>query len=832
MSVLGRLGGPRGLAGLRTVVRHSARAQALAAFRRLPVDPTLVVWESFAGNGMLCNPEALFRAVRADDRFAHLRHTWVLDDPAGHPSVTAELADDDRSRVVVRRSAAYFRALSTAGYLVNNATFPAEFGKRPGQTYLNTWHGTPWKRMGHDLPDGALPAANVVRNFLQADYLLSASPYMTEQLYAAAYKMRGILPGRVIEEGYPRMDRQVLDRAAARVELAARGLVLPPGRVVLYAPTWRGSSFQQPQDDSARVEEHVRRLRERLGPGWTVLAKVHQVVYDAARRRPQLQVGLVDNDLPTNLVLAACDVLVADYSSLIIDFLALDRPVVLHAADRADYETTRGLYQPAPGEPGPVHADIDRVADAVAAVGTGGPDDPERTHREARARWRERLCPYDDGGAGRRVVDVVFGGERSGRRLVDLRDERRRILIYVGELAPNGMTSSALNLLRALDHDRYDVTALVPAAPRADGIAGVGALDSRVRTLIRVGGSNESALALAARQLVQRRGVRRGRPAPPLGSVFRAEWERCLGQARFDSVIDFIGYGPFWDLLLLQGGAPHTAVWLHNDMLADSLREVGGRRPLRRPLEAVFSTYRLFDSLVSVSPALCRVNREHLSGYAPADRFTYATNVVDAARVMALADQEPDWRPPVAPAGTRTFVALGRLSSAKNFPRLVSAFAAVRAEDPATRLIILGEGPDRGAIEALVARLGVGDAVHLPGHQANPFPILAACDCLVMSSDHEGQPMVILEALALGLPVVTTGFASVASALPAGQGLVVPLSVDGVADGMRAYLRGEVPAPTFDARAYDRAAVEQFLAAAGLAQRGPNPCGGDGVPGA
>ena len=64
--------------------------------------------------------------------------------------------------------------------------------------------------------------------------------------------------------------------------------------------------------------------------------------------------------------------------------------------------------------------------------------------------------------------------------------------------------------------------------------------------------------------------------------------------------------------------------------------------------------------------------------------------------------------------------------------------------------------------------------------------------------------MVILEALVLGLPVVTTRFASVDSALPAGEGLVVERSVEGVAEGMRAFLRGEVSPPQFDAEAYNR----------------------------
>lgn len=810
--------GPATRGGVPASVRAAARAQALATFRRLPVDPTLVVWESFAGNGMLCNPEALYHAVREDQRFARLTHVWVLDDPDRHPAVVAQLAQDARTRVVTRRSLAYFRALATAGFLVNNATFPAEFAKRTGQTYLNTWHGTPWKHMGYDVPGGALPAANIVRNFLQADYLLSASPYMTEQLYAAAYKMRGILPGRVLEEGHPRMDRQMPDRESARAELAARGQALATDRVVLYAPTWRGGSFHDPRDDSALVGRHVRRLRELLGPAWTVLLKVHQAVYGPAQAQPGLGDLLVDNDIPANLVLAACDVLVADYSSLIVDFLALDRPVVLHAPDRDEYRATRGLYQPAPGDPGPVHADIALVAESVAAAGTGGPDDPQRSHAQARARWREVLCPHDDGRASQRVADVVFGGRREGHRLVDLPDSRRRMLIYVGELAPNGMTSSALNLLRALDHERYDVTALFPFPSQAERVAGVGSLDPRVRALARLGGGNESLLGAAARQVVQRRGVSRRRGAAPLASAMRDEWERCLGQARFDTVVDFIGYSPFWDLLLLQGRARHTAVWLHNDMVADSLREVGGRQPLRRSLRAVFSTYRFFDSLVSVSPALRDVNRARLAGYAPAQRFTCATNVVDAESIRARAAEEPAWRPPAAPAGTRTFVGMGRLSSAKNFPRLISAFAQVHAEHPATALVILGEGPDRGAIERHIDQRGLRDAVHLAGQQPNPFPIVAAADCFVMSSDHEGQPMVLLEALVLGLPVVTTRFASVDSALPTGAGLVVPRTVEGVAEGMAAFLRGEVPRARFDPEGYNRSALRQFLAATGLDQ--------------
>jgi glycosyltransferase involved in cell wall biosynthesis len=106
---------------------------------------------------------------------------------------------------------------------------------------------------------------------------------------------------------------------------------------------------------------------------------------------------------------------------------------------------------------------------------------------------------------------------------------------------------------------------------------------------------------------------------------------------------------------------------------------------------------------------------------------------------------------------------------------------------------------------------------------------MAHADCFVLSSDYEGQPMVILEAMVLGLPIVTTDFASVRGALPDGYGRIVPMSVDGVAEGMRAFLAGQIrtafdgtafdgttfDGTAFDGRAWNESAVQQFYDAIG-----------------
>jgi glycosyltransferase involved in cell wall biosynthesis len=125
-------------------------------------------------------------------------------------------------------------------------------------------------------------------------------------------------------------------------------------------------------------------------------------------------------------------------------------------------------------------------------------------------------------------------------------------------------------------------------------------------------------------------------------------------------------------------------------------------------------------------------------------------NPVDVERIRAQAALEPS---PLAGPGPHV-VAAGRLGHQKGFDMLLDAFASARARGVDGRLTILGEGPDRAALEGRAARLGIGDVVRFAGFVANPFAYLAAADLFVLSSRYEGLPNVVLEALACGCPVV------------------------------------------------------------------------------
>lgn len=851
-----------------TVVRFEWHA----FWRSRPIRQDTVIYEAFFGKGMVCNPEAIFRELLAAPDLKQLRHVWVLSDLGEYRDAVREFTGNPNVLFIKRESLAYYRWLATAKYLINNHTFPPQFSKRPGQVYVNTWHGTPLKRLGYDI---AKPLSTHVgiRNFISADYLVSSNEFSTRQMYESAFRLRGIYRGRVIQEGTPRIDRQYASATEAtqlRAQLRDRDVAIDDDRkVILYAPTWKGRTFSNATNDVAELADRVRQLSEQIDTDrWRVLLRVHQHVYRYAVEDPQLRNILVPNDIPANVALAVTDVLVTDYSSIFYDFLATGRPVLFYVPDLADYTDYRGLYVPPEEWPGPVTDSVAQLAEHVNNLGSGGELDIIDTYAAQYAKAAAEYCSLEDGTASSRVVDVVFRGKTEGYDIRELTDERESILVQLGTLRTNGITTSTLNLLDNIDYDRFDVSVTYPVRRRdSDWRKNESLINPRARLFPRTGGVNGS----KRHTLGRRRLLSRGIDAPLVNldlqrRVFGDEWNRVFGDAKFDYAVDFSGYHPFWAFLLLQADAKSRSIWMHNDMIGDRMRTVDGKRPFERSLGAVFSMYRLFDRLVSVSPTLAEVNRGNLGDAAGSAEFVSAVNTINVERITTMAaadvlaefdaaaeaareaaeqkaasaaleqaDDEPSvdqraaeraeaeqkrverrallQRVALPEPGVRTFVAVGRLSPEKNHARLVRAFAQVHKTHPDTRLIIVGGGPLRTDLERQIAELGMDEAIVLAGRQSNPYAIMTKADFFVQSSDYEGQPMVILEARLLGLPVVSTDFSSVRGSLPDGVGLVVPRSDEGVADGMVRLLAGEVPNPRFDHAEYNRDAVEQFYRA-------------------
>jgi glycosyltransferase involved in cell wall biosynthesis len=163
-------------------------------------------------------------------------------------------------------------------------------------------------------------------------------------------------------------------------------------------------------------------------------------------------------------------------------------------------------------------------------------------------------------------------------------------------------------------------------------------------------------------------------------------------------------------------------------------------------------TYRQADAIVACSHGVAS-DTARVSGV-PLERITVIYNPVFTPDLHAKAEAavEHPWFAPDAPP---LILGVGRLAEQKDFFTLLRAFALVRQRRLA-RLLIVGEGPDRPALEVLAQTLGIHDDVALPGFATNPYAYMRQASLFVLSSRFEGLPAVLIEALAVGVPIVST----------------------------------------------------------------------------
>ena len=159
-----------------------------------------ILYEAFGGRGMICNPYALFLYLLEKEEYQDYTHIWVLEDFEDNRKQIEKYEQYPNVRFVKYKSKEYCKELATVKYLVNNVSFPSYFLKREGQVLIDTWHGTPLKNMGFDIPGANISQGNTARNLLSADYIVSSGPYMTKTAYKDSYKMQNLYEGTVLEE--------------------------------------------------------------------------------------------------------------------------------------------------------------------------------------------------------------------------------------------------------------------------------------------------------------------------------------------------------------------------------------------------------------------------------------------------------------------------------------------------------------------------------------------------------------------------------------------------------------------------------------------------------
>lgn len=298
----------------------------------------------------------------------------------------------------------------------------------------------------------------------------------------------------------------------------------------------------------------------------------------------------------------------------------------------------------------------------------------------------------------------------------------RRIAVFVPTLGGGGAERAMLNLSGGLAVRGHDVRLVLR---RAEG------------PYLKLVPPDVTVVDLAARRLLS--------AAPAL--------RRWMAAERPDVLLSTMAYTNAMAVLVTRAMRGRPVVVLNEQV--NLTRWINGAEGSARdrlmPL-MLRATYGSADAVTAASDGVAR-DVEQLAGMARG-RVEVIANPVVTPDIASRA-AEPVDEPWLAPGAPPVILAIGRLTPQKDFPTLLRAFALLR-DRPTTRLLILGEGPDRAALEARARELGVADRVRMPGFVDNPFAYLARARLFVLSSEYEGFGNVVAEALAVGTPVVST----------------------------------------------------------------------------
>jgi CDP-glycerol glycerophosphotransferase len=231
-------------------------------------------------------------------------------------------------------------------------------------------------------------------------------------------------------------------------------------------------------------------------------------------------------------------------------------------------------------------------------------------------------------------------------------------------------------------------------------------------------------------------------------------------------------------------------------------------------LGKAFFLYQYFDNLISVSETVHQSNVERLTKRynLKEEQFIFANNVIDFKRYQQLS------KDPIDSLSYKyfledkriKFINVARLSPEKGQERLIMAFIKVFKTNKNIALYIMGEGFLEQKLQLLIDKFHMGHNIILLGQQKNPYPFIKNATCMILPSFHEGQALVLLEALSLNIPCISTNIAGPRSVLKDGEGVLCDDTTEAIELSLKEFVNCELKFKSFSPVFYNEVALKMF----------------------
>ena len=302
-----------------------------------PLEENTVMFETFMGKSYADSPKYIYEYL-AKNYPGKYKFIWVLNDPK------EKLPYEGKIVKSFTREYAYY--LGVSKYFVFNIRQPLWFRKREEQVFLETWHGTPLKRLAFDQEEvtAASPTykAQFYRQKQEWDYLIAPNKFSSD-----IFKSCFMYDGNMLETGYPRNDLLSLpNRDAIALELKKKLGIPLDKKTILYDPTWRDDEYYGNGKYKFKLKLDLDLLKQQLGDEYVVLLRTHHYIADAldVTGLEEFAYNLSKYDDITEIYLIS-DICITDYSSVFFDYANLKRPMLFYTYDLDKYrDVLRGFY--------------------------------------------------------------------------------------------------------------------------------------------------------------------------------------------------------------------------------------------------------------------------------------------------------------------------------------------------------------------------------------------------------------------------------------------------------------------------------------------------------
>ena len=367
----------------------------------LPKKEKLMIFESFHGKQYSDSPRALYEYIR--EHCPDMIMFWSVDRRHVHRFEKFDVIP------VKRFSLKWMFLMTRAKYWVTNSRLPLWIPKSHKTVYIQTWHGTPLKRLAADIDEVLMPDTNTEiykKNFLNEakkwDYLISPNEYSTS-IFKRAFGFQG----EIIESGYPRNDFLINNNNEEKISHIKRKCNLPDNKkVILYAPTWRDNQFYSKGKYKFDIHLDLSRLYEVLGDEYVIILRLHYLVAENLNLS-EFQDFVFDfsqyEDIRELYIIS--DLLITDYSSVFFDYANLKRPMLFFVYDFEEYkDNIRGFYFDFESKaPGPLVRSTEELINEIKYLEKEGFKPSENAES-----FYEKFCYLEDGNASYRVVKEII----------------------------------------------------------------------------------------------------------------------------------------------------------------------------------------------------------------------------------------------------------------------------------------------------------------------------------------------------------------------------------------------------------------------------------------